>query len=448
MGLGEALRLVPEGVPLKFERIQESVPKEWIKEALAATGIATIRRRRIPVEDAVWIVIGMALYHDLPIEAVVDRLEIALPNTSGKSVAKSSIPAARERLGAEPIEWLFSRTGDLWGHASADRERWRGLALYGVDGTVLQVPDSDGNRETFGGLNAGGVKSAYPAVRLVVLMALRSHTLAAARFGGVANSHEQSLARSIWDEIPDNSLVLMDRGLTSVRTFVGLREVGTNRHWMTRARKNNTWRVVESLGTDDDLIEVTVHAGTRIDNSDVELPRSYQARAIRYKIGSADEATILTSLTDAKAFPRTEIIELYHERWELEIGYGEMKVHLVEHGEPLRSKTPDGIRQEVWGILLAYNLVRTQIERMAAALKVAPTRISFTGALHSIQAMFMIGAPWYSPGRTPEYLRRLHADAKRLVLPPRRRERRYARVIKGFRERYPRKRPQSLRKAK
>lgn len=448
MGLGEVLRLVPEGVSLEFDRIQESLPKEWIREALTTTGVATIRRRRLPVEDAVWIVIGMSLFHDLPIEGVVDHLRLALPGSAGKSVAKSSIPAARERLGAGPLEWLFSKTGDHWGHPSAGADRWRGLALYGIDGTVLAIPDSEANRSTFGGLNASGVRSAYPAVRVVALMALRSHTLAAARFEGVAHSSEHSLASSIWDEIPDNSLVLMDRGLRSVRTFVGLRQQGTNRHWLTRARKDNKWRVIEALGPDDDLIEVTVHAATRIDNPDVDLPRSYRARAIRYQVGTAEPSTILTSLTDAKQFPRDEIIELYHERWEIEIGFGEIKAQLLEPGDPLRSKTPDGIRQEVWGILLAYNLVRFAIARMADALKVAPVRISFVGALRSIQALLVVGAPMYSPGRTPEYLRGLLNDVKRLVLPKRRRHRRCRREVKGYRERYPHKRPPRLSAAK
>lgn len=436
--------------PLSFAQIQASLPSEWIRAALSSSDVATIRRRRLPVEEAVWIVIGMALYHDLPIEAVVDRLGIALPNRSGSSVSKGAIPAARERLGVEPLEWLFEKTGWQWGHASAARDQWRGLSLYGMDGTVLAVPDSDDNRAAFGGQNASGVRSAFPAVRLVALMALRSHTIAAARFDGIKVCSEHSLAAELWAELPEDSLVILDRGLASAGIFIGIERGGRNRHWMTRASSNRSWKVIESLDEGDDLVEITVHPtaryGARKQGDD--LPQAYVARAIRYQIGDAAPSTILTSLTDEKKFPKEELIELYHERWEIEIGYGEIKVELLESGKPLRSKTAEGVRQELWGILLAYNLVRTQMERIGDALAVPPTRISFAGALSAIQTLLVVGAPWYSPGRVPEYLRNLASDVKRLVLPQRRRHRRYPREVKGYRERYPHKRPQRARAAK
>lgn len=434
--------------PLSFAQIQSSLPSEWIRAALSSSDVATIRRRRLPVEEAIWIVIGMALYHDLPIEAVVDRLGIALPTRDGSSVSKGAIPAARERLGAEPLQWLFEKTGAQWGHSSAQRDQWRELSLYGIDGTVLAVPDSEDNRSAFGGRNASGVRSAFPAVRVVALMALRSHTLVGARFEGIRDSSEHSLAATLWDEIPENSLVILDRGLASASIFMNI-ERRKNRHWLTRATKNRSWKVLESLGEDDDLIEITLHAPQRYGARKIgeTVPESYIARAIRYEIAGSAPSILLTSLTDEKKYPRSELIALYHERWEIEIGYGELKVELLESGKPLRSKTAAGVRQEVWGILLAYNLVRTQIERIADKLEVAPTRISFSGALNAIQTLLVVGAPWYSPGRVPEYLRNLAADVKRLVL-PKRRKRSYPREIKGYRDRYPHKRAQRIRAAK
>ena len=92
-------------------------------------------------------------------------------------------------------------------------------------------------------------------------------------------------------------------------------------------------------------------------------------------------STLLTSLTDPKLYPAKELVELYHERWEAEIAYDEVKTHLLAREETIRSRTPDGVRQELWGIAIAYNLVRLEVERAAAEANVPPTRISFVAAV-------------------------------------------------------------------
>ena len=128
-----------------------SLDPAWIDEALAATGTATIRRRRLPAEQVVWLVIGMCLFRNQSMRELVSMMDLALPGSRGIRVAPSSIVQARERLGDEPLRWLFERTASTWAHASARTHAWRGLALYGVDGTTLRVPDSPDNRTHFGG---------------------------------------------------------------------------------------------------------------------------------------------------------------------------------------------------------------------------------------------------------------------------------------------------------
>src|SRR5688500_3193670 len=140
-----AARLQPE----EFSQFEQYLDRAWIEEALAATGVATIRRRRLPAEQVPWLVIGMALLRNRPITEVVSKLDLALPSPGKPTVAPSAIVQARDRLGESPMAWLFARSADQWAHQSAGRDRWRGLALYGVDGTTLRVPDSDENREHF-----------------------------------------------------------------------------------------------------------------------------------------------------------------------------------------------------------------------------------------------------------------------------------------------------------
>lgn len=185
-----------------FSKFAQDLPADWLNEALNATGTATMRRRRLPAEQVVWLVIGMGLMRDRPITEVVSKSDLAMPSATKPTVAPSAIVQARDRLGESPIAWLFAQTSDKWAHRSADNERWRGLALYAVDGTTFRVPDSEENREHFGLGNAGNRgKSGYPLVRMSTLMAVRSHLLAAASFGPYKNG-EHTYARHLWPACP------------------------------------------------------------------------------------------------------------------------------------------------------------------------------------------------------------------------------------------------------
>ena len=112
-GLFNVLGSADEGA---FDRIRRSLNPDWIDEALAATGTATVRRRRLPAEQVIWLVLGMALYRQLPIDDIVERLELVLPGTGKARLAKSAITQARARLGDEPMKWLFERCSSKWGH--------------------------------------------------------------------------------------------------------------------------------------------------------------------------------------------------------------------------------------------------------------------------------------------------------------------------------------------
>jgi len=151
--------------PEQFETFRRHIDAAWIEQALAATGTATVRRRRLPVEEVVWVVLGMALFRDRPIEDVVSKLDLALPGGGG-TIARSSVSQARVRLGSEPMKWLFERSGSAWAHASAAAHRWRGVTLYGMDGSCVRVPDTPENREHFGGQSGRkGTESGYPMAR-------------------------------------------------------------------------------------------------------------------------------------------------------------------------------------------------------------------------------------------------------------------------------------------
>jgi hypothetical protein len=295
MSLQEDLALVASAVPESIASFRERLDETWIARALQASGVATLRRRRLPAEQVIWLVLGMALMRDRRIEEVVTKLDLALPVPSGKSVAPSSIPEARERVGSKPVEWLFAETARLWAAEGADEQRWRGLAVYGVDGTSLRVPDSPENREEYGGQWAGEAKgdSGYPMVRVLALMALRTHVLAGAVVGGYGKTSEQGMARDLLRQVPDNSLTVLDRNFLSPLSLFPLTRDGSNRHWLIRTKSNTAMKTLKKLGEGDELVELKVSKEAR--EKDPSLPRTCTARAIRYQRNGFKPQTLLTS---------------------------------------------------------------------------------------------------------------------------------------------------------
>ena len=442
MSLTQELETLPVAlVPAEFGRFRQHIDPTWIEEALLATGTATIRRRRLPADQVIWIVLGMALMRNESIERVIEILDLALPSKKDEPTAKSAIVQARRRLGEEPMAYLFTTTADRWSHQSAGRHRWHGLALYGIDGTILRVPDSLENWEEFGGQCGNGTRggSAYPQVRLVTLMALRSHILANTYFGPYATG-ETTYADGFWRELPDHSLVIGDRNFLILDDLCALSRSGEDKHWLVPAKSTTRLRRIQKLGRNDWLVEVELSEQTR--KKYPELPQVVLARAITYRKKGFPERTLLTSMRDIERFSTAGIIALYHERWELEIGNDEIKTHLLDRQEAIRSRTPAGVRQEIWGILIAYNLVRVEMERAADEAKVEPTRISFVNAVALISYCWLISTTRpFAPGRIPERLLSLRRQLKLLLLPPRRSERRAPREVKIKMSKFKRKRP-------
>jgi hypothetical protein len=444
--LGSALDCISSfPPPAELSQFAADLDPQWIDEALAATGTATLRKRRLPVEQVPWLVIGMALYRDRPITDVVNKLDLAMPSPTSPTVAPSAVVQARDRLGEAAMAWLFGRTGDRWAHESASNDRWHGLALYGVDGVTLRVPDSDENREHFGLANGGHRgTSGYPLVRMAALMALRSHLLAAASFGPY-NRSEYWYAEDLWPCLPaNNSLVIVDKNFFAANVLIPIHRDGRNRHWLIRVKRNAKYSVIEQLGKNDQLVEFNVSQKARRKNT--SLPKTWRMRLIRYHRKGFRPQLVATSMVDAETYPAQEIVALYHERWEIELGYDEVKTEMLE-SIPLRSKSVDRIRQEIWGLLIAYNLVRLEMARVAEQAGVPPTRISFVNVFR------MICDEWLwcaiaSPGAIPRHLRNLREKISLFVLPPRRSARSYPRAVKVKMSNYKRKHRTAAKTAK
>lgn len=441
MNVAEALLEVGTGrAEASFALFAQTLDPQWIDAALQASDAASVRRRKLPAEYVVWLVIGMGLLRDRSIEEVGRHLNLVLPGvdppTSRPNVTGGAIVQARDRLGDHPLETLFATTAAQWATASANEHRWRGLAVYGVDGSQLRIPDTSDNDQTFGRPKSGRGRAGYPQVRIVALMVLRSHVLAGLAVGACAEG-EVSLAASLWPTLPEASLTIVDRGFLSYLLFHQIQSAGPNRHWLTRAKKNLQWRVRQRVAPHDCLVDLPVHRNLR--RAHPELPATLTARAIRYQRRGFRPQTLLTSLLDPATYPAAEIIALYHERWELEVAFDEVKTHTLEREETLRSRAPERVRQEIWGLAIGYNLVRLEMARVAARADVAPQRISYRHTLMLIRNFWLTA--WLAPpGVLPRRLEALHDELALLILPPRRSQRCFPRAVKIKMSNYPLKR--------
>lgn len=427
----DAVRAVLAFTPTAFSALGTHVKEEWFYEALAAhrdpAAQAAMRRRKLPLDLALWLVIGMALFRDRSIHAVVEHLGLAIaPSGRHGGVAPSAVPPARVRLGSEPVKRLFELTAQRWGLDEADKDRWRDLALFGFDGTCLRIADTAENEAAFGRPRTGRAESGYPQIRLVSLMALRSHIIAAMNVGGFRTG-EMTLVDPLWAKLPDRSLTIVDRGFLSWWPLLRLHTTGSDRHWLTRAKAGLVWRETKKLGPGDALVEITASRHLRRKHPD--MPETFTARVINYQRKGYRPQKLITSMIDPEKYPRREIATLYHERWELELGYDEIKTHMLEREESLRSRKPDGVLQEIAGIGIGYNLVRVEMARIAQESDISPTRISFRSAVLLIRN-FCVSAWTLSPGTIPRRLGSFDDDLRLLLLPPRRPERVYKRHVK------------------
>ncbi|NUN16717.1 MAG: IS4 family transposase [Myxococcales bacterium] len=424
-----------------FEQFSQAIDMKWVNQALSAAGTKSIRKRKLPSNAVVWLVIGMALFRDRAIPSVLKYLglgdsgEQPKSDSTGGPVTSGGIVRARDRVGPQPLQELFGICAQHWVNELDGTNDWRGYSLYGVDGSTLRLPDTGELDSYFGRPGTGRAPSAYPQARVVAVMALRSRLLSAFAVGPLSEG-EQTLAEPLLQALPPSSLVILDRGFIDYGSFVRIQH-GENRHWLCRAKSNLKGRVIQPRQGMDEFIELDINAKRR--KEDPTLPDSLKIRVVYYQVRGFQPQRLFTSLLDPVAYPAAELATLYHQRWELELGFGEKKTQLLDRRETIRSKKKDGVLQELWGLALAYNLVRVVMARAARHVGVEPYRISFRNSLWVVRD-FLVGAAYIEPGALPRCYNLMIEEIATLILPERR-ERAYPREVKIKMTGYKRKEP-------
>lgn len=436
MSLQSSLQQTIPLTPESFDRFSSLIDPDWIDQALQTTGTASIRRRRLPAERVVWLVIGLALFRNEPIWHIVRQLGLSLDTASLPSPSVSV--QGRQRLGDSPLASLFQRLARHWGAAHQPVAiGWLGLRTLAVDGVVWSAPDTVENRAEFGGGRSQHGEGAWPQVRGVCLMDTENHLLLGAEFGSFATG-ELSYARALMAQTPDHSLTIFDRAYYAAAFLLDWQQAGQQRHWLMRAKTGLRYEVVHTLGEGDWRVRLPVSPQARQARPD--LPSHWEARLIECRHGG-ETRRYLTSLADAQRYRADLLADHYRQRWEIELGYREIKQGLLTGETTLRSKQPTLVRQEVWGVLIAYNLLREEMRQMAQALEVQPQRVSFQWAALAIVSLLRY-CPLETPGTLPKRLALLREQARLYLLPPRR-KRSYPRQVKPRAAKYPTKKCQS-----
>ena len=411
----------------------QNIPVEWVASALDLSAQASIRRRRLPTDQVLWLVLGMALFRDEPVHEVARRLNICAQGlATDHLLARSGVTEARKRLGADPVEWLFRKTGTQWGSERYSGDAWHDLQVFAVDGALLRTQDTPELREHFGSGNTSTDRQTpFPMMRLVALMNVRSHLILDAQLSPYRRS-EMRLADEFLQQIPDHSVTLFDKGFWSADLMLSLSDVGINRHWLTPARKNLVSEEIVRYGKHDRLVRMKVSPQARKRNP--SLPTHWEVREVSYEV-LGKLKPVMTSLL-ANTYSTMAVAKLYQQRWEIELGFRDIKSSMQQNAMTLRSKKIDLVYQEVWGLLLAYNVIRREASQAAVAFGRVPSDIRFKPACQYIAVQLIVMAAANPISATGRRLAELRAGVGGMFLDHRPRPSR-PRTVKISKTRFP-----------
>jgi Insertion element 4 transposase N-terminal/Transposase DDE domain len=360
-------------------------PLSQVQAVLAAQKKTSRRQRELPAHVVVYYVIALALFMQVSYREVLRCLLEGLtwllgPQQAVKITGKSGISQARTRLGWAVLQQLYDEVVKPVAVKNTRGAWYRHWHLVSLDGSTLDVADEQENVQAFGRPGVSRGASAYPQIRFVALVENGTHVLFGTRLGGYATG-EITLAPAVMAALQKGMLCLADRNFFGFPLWKQARAGGADLLW--RIKKNLRLGVEKRLPDGSYL--------SRIYPS--ERDRRHQTngvvvRVIDYRLEGVADAEplyrLVTTILDPSAAPAEELAALYHERWEIEGALDELKTHLRGAKIVLRSKTPDLVRQEFYGLLLAHFAVRGLMHEAALKVGEDPDRLSF---LHAVRVL-------------------------------------------------------------
>lgn len=421
-----------------------------VDEVIELAGCREKRRRLLPARTVVYFVLGLCLFSGADSVSPPGYRSVMRWLTNGlRPLHETRLPTspaltrARQRLGSKPLELLFDRCRGPLASAATPGASAFGLRLVAWDGTDLDVAATAPNLAAFGLAAQAG----NPQLRLMALIECGTHALLDAAFDGAARASEQALARRLLHALRPGMLLLADRNFPGYDLWELATATGAHLAW--RMKKNRVFPPLATLPDGSFLsimptpAESRRQARARHDGRPLPPgpPQGHLVRIVEYTvtINHADGATttqsyrLATTLLDPRHAPATRLAALYHQRWESETSYAELKTRLRGAGFILRSKSPDLACQELLAFLTVYQALRALQARAAHQAGLDPRRISFTTAIRIARD--------HASGHTPatpltHARRRAITDLLADLLPPRR-NRRYPRTKKPAKNTFP-----------
>jgi hypothetical protein len=364
--------------PGHLGELTQQVPFEMVDAVLEQTCRVERRVRDLPARVVVYLLLAGCLFAELGYAQVWRRLAAGLDGLSAAPTA-SAMTQARRRLGPGPLRELFA----LLRGPGPSGARWRGLLVCAIDGTVMSVADSAANLAVYskhGGANGG---SSYPALRLLALVSCGTRSVIDAVFGPLS-SGETSYAPLLLGSLRAGMLLLADRNFGSGPLAAQVRQTGAD--FLIRVRTGNNSPGLPVLRRLPDGSWLSRFGATPVRVIDAEITITTSAGR------AASRCRLVTTLADPARYPAGDLAVLYHERWEIETAYLELKSTILG-GRVLRARTPDGIEQEIYALLVTYQALRTAIADAAATVPgTDPDRASFAIALQAARDQVVLAA--------------------------------------------------------
>jgi len=366
--------------------VAKTFPVETVKSVLEATGRGSRRQRELPAHVVVYYVIALALYMQSSYREVLRCLLEGIqwllnPTARIKVTGKSGISQARTRLGVEPLQRLHDITVRPIAVEATKGAWYRGWRVVSLDGSTLDVADEDANQEAFGRPVAQRGKSAFPQIRFVSLVENGTHVLFGTQMGGYGTA-ELVLAKNVLPWLLPGMLCLADRYFFGFEFWRQAGASGADLLW--RVRKNLRLPCERRLADGSYLSRIYPSEGDRYRNTNGVV-----VRVIEYRLegvaGAEPIYRLVTTMLEVEKAPAPELAALYHERWEIETALDELKTHLRGARIVLRSKAPDLVRQEFYGLLLAHFAIRGLMHEAALQADEDPDRLSFVHAVRVIR---------------------------------------------------------------
>src|SRR5512143_3382529 len=382
--------------------LEQVIRPEAVRQALVATGRDNARSCPLTHEVMLWVVLAMGLFTDLPIRQVFKHARRWRPGED--SPHRSSLCVARQRLGVAPLRHLFTQTVRPLAQPTTPGAFYRGLRLMGIDGTVLDVPDTPANAAAFGRPSAGPRgEGAFPQIRKLSLVELGTHVEVAFVLKS-SDCGEPSMVAGLWRHLTPELLLIWDRGFISYELWN--QAVSRGVKLLARGTSRLVLRPIRTLADGSSLSKLY-----RNDSDRQKDRHGIVVRVIRYslddpqRVGHGEEHVLITNLLDEQCYPAMELIPLYHERWEEELVFDEQKTHQdprrATKPAQLRSETPEGVIQEVYAVSLAHFAIRSLMFEAAATVGLDPDGLSFTGCFQVLKC------------RLPECQARTSAELRR-----------------------------------